>query len=57
MGFGWIVNRKYNIVADYPNYFHIFVSYLDMLSSNGPVIPSDLHDKIFVPFFTTKKEG
>jgi len=57
MGFGWIVNRKYNIVADYPNYFHIFVSYLDMLSSNGPVIPPDLHDKIFVPFFTTKKEG
>jgi two-component system, NtrC family, nitrogen regulation sensor histidine kinase NtrY len=27
------------------------------ITNNGPAIPSDLQDKIFVPFFTTKKEG
>jgi len=27
------------------------------LSNNGPVIPPDVQEKIFVPFFTTKKEG
>ncbi len=27
------------------------------VSNNGPVIPAEVQDKIFVPFFTTKKEG
>lgn len=27
------------------------------VSNNGPAIPADLIDKIFVPFFTTKKNG
>jgi len=27
------------------------------ISNNGPVIPPEVQDKIFVPFFTTKKEG
>ncbi len=27
------------------------------ISNNGPVIPPEVLDKIFVPFFTTKKEG
>jgi signal transduction histidine kinase len=27
------------------------------VSNNGPVISADVQDKIFVPFFTTKKEG
>ncbi len=27
------------------------------ISNNGPAIPPDLQDKIFVPFFTTKEEG
>jgi two-component system, NtrC family, nitrogen regulation sensor histidine kinase NtrY len=27
------------------------------LSNNGPLIPPEVQDKIFVPFFTTKKEG
>jgi signal transduction histidine kinase len=24
---------------------------------NGPGIPEDLYEKIFIPFFTTRKEG
>jgi two-component system, NtrC family, nitrogen regulation sensor histidine kinase NtrY len=27
------------------------------IANNGPFIPADVLDKIFVPFFTTKKEG
>jgi len=27
------------------------------LSNNGPIIPAKVQEKIFVPFFTTKKEG
>jgi two-component system nitrogen regulation sensor histidine kinase NtrY len=27
------------------------------ISNNGPAIPPEVQDKIFVPFFTTKKEG
>lgn len=27
------------------------------ISNNGPAIPPDVQDKIFVPFFTTKQEG
>jgi signal transduction histidine kinase len=27
------------------------------ITNNGPAIPADLQEKIFVPFFTTKKEG
>ncbi len=27
------------------------------ISNNGPAIPPDVQDKIFVPFFTTKNEG
>ncbi|MEM1124174.1 MAG: HAMP domain-containing sensor histidine kinase, partial [Bacteroidota bacterium] len=27
------------------------------VKDNGPGIPQDVMDKIFVPFFTTKKEG
>jgi signal transduction histidine kinase len=27
------------------------------VSNNGPEIPSEIKDKIFVPFYTTKKEG
>jgi len=27
------------------------------ISNNGPYIPPELQDKIFVPFFTTKKNG
>ena len=27
------------------------------IADNGPGIPKDLLDKIFVPFFTSKKEG
>ena len=27
------------------------------VSNNGPVIPADLAEEIFMPFFTTKKEG
>ena len=32
---------------------HIFV----YVSNDGPVIPDDEAEEIFVPFFTTKKEG
>lgn len=32
---------------------HVFVH----VSNNGPVIPEEEADEIFVPFFTTKKEG
>jgi signal transduction histidine kinase len=27
------------------------------ISNNGPSIPAEVQDKIFVPFFTTKEEG
>ena len=27
------------------------------VSNNGPVIPADLAEEIFMPFFTTKREG
>jgi signal transduction histidine kinase len=27
------------------------------ISNNGPAIPPEVQDKIFVPFFTTKAEG
>ena len=27
------------------------------VTNNGPLIPSDLIEKIFIPFFTTKKNG
>jgi len=27
------------------------------VSNNGPLIPAEVQEKIFVPFFTTKKEG
>jgi signal transduction histidine kinase len=27
------------------------------ISNNGPAIPPEVQDKIFVPFFTTKEEG
>ena len=27
------------------------------ISNNGPVIPPQLQEKIFIPFFTTKKNG
>lgn len=32
---------------------HVFIS----VSNNGPVIPNDVAEQIFVPFFTTKSEG
>ena len=28
-----------------------------MVSNNGPLIPPEVQDKIFIPFFTTKKHG
>ena len=27
------------------------------ISNNGPIIPSEIQEKVFVPFFTTKKNG
>jgi signal transduction histidine kinase len=27
------------------------------VSNNGPVIPPERKDKVFIPFYTTKKEG
>jgi two-component system nitrogen regulation sensor histidine kinase NtrY len=27
------------------------------ITNNGPLIPPDIQEKIFVPFFTTKKNG
>ncbi|MBE0647920.1 MAG: HAMP domain-containing histidine kinase [Bacteroidales bacterium] len=42
---------------------HIFVALskqnrpLIRIANNGPVIPPDVADKIFIPFFTTKEQG
>ena len=32
---------------------HVFIA----VSNNGPMIPDEVVEHIFVPFFTTKKEG
>ena len=46
---GRIHLRAYSSTADE----HVFI----YVSNNGPVIPENEAEEIFVPFFTTKKEG
>ena len=46
---GRIHLRAYSSTADE----HVFI----YVSNNGPAIPEDEAEEIFVPFFTTKKEG
>jgi len=47
------VNRKIRITADISRQNHHTI----LVSNNGPMIPDEAIDKIFIPFFTTKENG
>jgi two-component system, NtrC family, nitrogen regulation sensor histidine kinase NtrY len=46
-------NPKIHVVAGYDYLNKVQISVTD----NGPGVPKDILDKIFIPFFTTKKQG
>jgi signal transduction histidine kinase len=46
-------NRKVTLSAALDEAGHIVISVVD----NGPGIPADQRDRVFVPFFTTKELG
>jgi two-component system, NtrC family, nitrogen regulation sensor histidine kinase NtrY len=46
-------NKCIRLSVENSRFSRIWIS----VSNNGPIIPPDIQDKIFVPFFTTKKEG
>jgi two-component system, NtrC family, nitrogen regulation sensor histidine kinase NtrY len=62
-----LINLILNAIQSFSNHKNAEIklaAYLDQwgkisltVSDNGPGIPEELHEKIFIPFFTTKKEG
>jgi len=46
-------NRKIRITVDVSRQNHHKI----LISNNGPMIPAEAIDKIFIPFFTTKENG
>jgi two-component system nitrogen regulation sensor histidine kinase NtrY len=46
-------NRKIKISIDYNEQKRLQIA----IANNGPMIPVDIQDKIFIPFFTTRENG
>jgi signal transduction histidine kinase len=46
-------NRKIRITVDLSRQNHLKI----LISNNGPMIPAEAIDKIFIPFFTTRENG
>ncbi|MEM6377612.1 MAG: ATP-binding protein, partial [Bacteroidota bacterium] len=50
---GKVENPQINIVAFYTSKGRVCIKVMD----NGPGVPKDKMEQIFIPFFTTKEEG